>query len=70
MLTGKKHSMNIDVTEEQISSWEAEQDRISPLYFSRRLIQDAFPNLSADEREFIKTGITPEEWDNMCQEEE
>ena len=26
------------------------------------LIQDAFPTLSADEREFIKTGITPEEW--------
>ena len=26
-------------------------------------IQDIFPNLSADDREFIKTGITPEEWD-------
>lgn len=26
------------------------------------LIQDAFPTLNADEREFIKTGITPEEW--------
>lgn len=29
------------------------------------LIQDAFPTLSADDREFIKTGITPEQWDNM-----
>ncbi len=27
------------------------------------LIQDAFPSLNPDEREFIKTGITPEEWD-------
>ncbi|QGH74760.1 hypothetical protein DSS3PM1_00084 [Bacteriophage DSS3_PM1] len=26
------------------------------------LIQDAFPHLNADEREFIKTGITAEEW--------
>lgn len=25
-------------------------------------IQNAFPYLSADEREFILTGITPEEW--------
>jgi len=28
-------------------------------------IQDAFPNLSADEREFIKTGITPDEWESI-----
>ena len=26
------------------------------------LIQNAFPMLSADEREFIMTGITPSEW--------
>jgi hypothetical protein len=29
------------------------------------LIQNAFPTLSADEREFIKTGISPEEWEAM-----
>jgi hypothetical protein len=28
-------------------------------------IQDAFTNLTAGEREFIKTGITDEEWDNL-----
>ena len=27
-----------------------------------KMIQDAFPMLTADEREFIKTGITPLEW--------
>ena len=32
-------------------------------------IQDAFPTLSADEREFIKTGITPQEWDAMFGED-
>ena len=26
-------------------------------------IQDAFPNLTADQREFLMTGATPEEWD-------
>ena len=52
MLTGKYNEMNISVTKEQIDAWQAGQ-----------LIQDAMPNLTADEREFIKTGITPDEWD-------
>ena len=34
------------------------------------LIQQAMPNLTADEREFIKTGITPQEWDDMFEDEE
>ncbi len=29
------------------------------------LIQDAFPHLSDNDREFLLTGITPEEWDEM-----
>lgn len=32
------------------------------------LIQDAFPNLDPDEREFIRTGILPSEWDSMFDE--
>ena len=36
--------MDINVTEEQLALWE-----------SGTLIQNAMPNLSADEREFIKT---------------
>lgn len=27
------------------------------------LVQNVFPGLSADDREFLMTGITPEEWD-------
>ena len=38
--SGNKNVMNIDVTEEQIASWQGGQ-----------LIQEAMPNLSADERE-------------------
>ena len=44
--------MDLDITEEQIQKWQQGE-----------LIQNAFPNLSASEREFIKTGITDEEWD-------
>ncbi len=28
-----------------------------------KLIQEAFPELSEDAREFIRTGVTPAEWD-------
>ena len=51
--SGNKNVMDIDVTEEQIASWQGGE-----------LIQEAMPNLSADEREFLMTGITAEEWEN------
>jgi hypothetical protein len=44
--------MDINVTQEQIALWE-----------SGTLIQVAMPHISADEREFIMTGITPSEWE-------
>jgi hypothetical protein len=40
------------------------------LYQDGMLIQDAFPMLSVDEREFIMTGLTPEIWDSMMHEED
>ena len=49
--TGNRSIMDLAVTENQISA-----------YLGGALIQDAFPNLNDDEREFIKTGITPAEW--------
>tara|TARA_B100000959_G_C14867889_1_gene577081 strand:- start:866 stop:1090 length:225 start_codon:yes stop_codon:yes gene_type:complete len=51
--SGNKNRMTLDVTLAQIEAWKGGE-----------LIQNAMPNLSADEREFIKTGITPEEWEN------
>lgn len=38
-------------------------------YANGALVQRAFPYLSDDEREFIKTGITPEEWETLGEEE-
>lgn len=34
------------------------------------LVQDAFPTLSEDEREFLLTGIGADEWDEMFSEDE
>lgn len=33
--------------------------------FEGALIQDALPYLSAEDREFLMTGITPEEWNTL-----
>ena len=38
-------------------------------YVRDMFIQDAFPMLPANHREFLMTGITPEEWDAMFPEE-
>jgi hypothetical protein len=53
-LSGNVNVMDIDVTPMQVESWEQGE-----------LVQNAMPNLSADEREFIMSGITPTEWDEM-----
>jgi hypothetical protein len=37
---------------------------------SGTLIQNAFPSLSESEREFILTGSTDDDWDQMFKEEE
>ena len=53
-LTGIVSSMDIVVSEEQLQTWEAGE-----------LIQNVMPDLTHDEREFIMTGITAAEWEEM-----
>ncbi len=53
------HDWDIDVTEEQLKRWR-----------QGTLIQNAMPNLTDNEREFIKTGITPQEWADTFKDEE
>jgi hypothetical protein len=50
-VTGIEHTLDLDVTEEQLAA-----------YKNGTLLQEAFPKLSPPLREFIKSGITPEEW--------
>ena len=53
-LTGITRTKEIDVTIDQILAWEEGE-----------LIQNAMPHLSADDREFIKTGIDGKEFDQL-----
>jgi len=48
------NTQDIDVTHEQLDAWR-----------SGVSIQVAMPHLSPDEREFIKTGITSDEWTKL-----
>lgn len=59
MASGKQRTWDLDITPEQI-------DR----YNNGALVQDAFPNLTASEREFILTGMTDAEWDYMFSDDE
>jgi hypothetical protein len=57
MRTGKVHTLDIDVTPQQIKRWE-----------SGEYIQHVMPHLSTADRVFIITGSTREEWDKAFKE--
>lgn len=51
-LSGKVNTREINVSREQLRLW-----------MDGMLIQDAMPDISAEDREFIMTGYTPEDWE-------
>ena len=51
MLSGKTHTLEIDITEAQWNRWKAGE-----------MIQNVCPHLSSDDREFLISGSTKEEW--------
>lgn len=51
-LSDKEHTLDLDVTQAQLDEYAT----------GKKLLQDVFPDLPGPEREFIKSGITPEEW--------
>ena len=53
--TGKMNTRKIPVAKAKYDKWERGE--------TRALIQQYFPELSPDDREFILTGCTPEMWD-------
>ena len=53
-LSGYVHEMELDITYEQLTRWE-----------NGEYIQNVFPHLTLDEREFIMTGITSAEWNTL-----
>ncbi len=56
--TGEIRERDLPITQEQLDAWK-----------SGVLIQDAFPQLSASAREFILSGMTDEEWDELFGDE-
>lgn len=64
-LTGEYHTREINITIDQYIDWQnaSEND-------DNRFVQNAFKHLSANDREFLISGITPEEWDNAFGDDE
>lgn len=60
--TGQTNSMEIPLSEEEY------QESYSR-FISGSFVQDAFPTLTPNQREFILTGTTPEEWDRLFPDE-
>ena len=54
-ITRKINTMELPITQEHLDMYETVGDI---------LIQDAFPNLNEEQREFILSGITPQEWND------
>lgn len=61
MLTGAMHSRELDVDALALLAYMDGTDL--------RPVQQVFPQLSADECEFLITGITPDEWATLMGEE-
>lgn len=51
MISGKINEMELPITTDQLEDWQ-----------SGRLIQHAMPHLNDEQREFLMTGVTPQEW--------
>lgn len=58
--TGVTHTREIPITKLEYEQWLG----------TNTLIQVAFPLLTPDEREFLISGVTPEEWDELFGEDD
>ena len=53
-ISGEINRLWLDITQEEYDRWQGGE-----------LVQNVWPYLSADEREFLMTGITPNEWQQL-----
>jgi hypothetical protein len=59
-ITRKMNTMELPITQEHLDNY----DTVGGL-----LVQDVFPNLDVGQREFLISGITPQEWNETFGEE-
>lgn len=60
ILSGTISTRLLDIDEDQYEYWKLKRR----MGMTCKLVQDEFPNLSDEDREFLLTGITPQEWDS------
>ena len=53
-ISGKMNSMELPITEAQLMAHK-----------NGELVQNVFPTLSKEEREFLVSGISPKEWNDL-----
>ena len=61
-LSGKTRTMYLPTEIEKVEKWMTERA-------SCPLVQDMFPELDDDQREFVMTGIAPDSWAALWPEE-
>lgn len=64
-LTGEYNTREISITLDQYNDWQNAREN-----GETRFVQDEFGHLSADDREFLISGITPDEWENLLGSED
>jgi hypothetical protein len=67
--SGKEATMDLPLTQEELDAGLARSWSANPGVGTEHM-QDIFPQLSADHREFLMTGCTPEEWNDMFPQED
>lgn len=59
VINGNINSMVLPTRQGELEYWED----------SNALVQDVFPHFTAAQREFLISGLTPEEWNKLFSEE-
>ena len=61
VLTRQMNTMELPISQEHLDIYDTVGDI---------LVQDAFPNLDKEQREFLISGITPQEWNKTFGEDD
>ena len=59
-ITGRQNTLDLDISTDSLLKWQS----------GLLLVQEAFPVLTADEREFLISGCTKEDWETLYGKED